>query len=126
MLRWHRRYVTRSFLSGTYVGYHFGSHYTRIGVTRAIVAEKMQKHSPQTLVEAPPGESSTELPARYARLRALDWTGTRDVMFSDATTAVRRWLWVEWVFAIPAHRGAFSKLSGSFKEILLGRLAPAA
>jgi hypothetical protein len=47
-------------------------------------------------------------------------------MFSDATTTVRRWLWVEWVFAIPAHRGAFSKLSGSFKEILLGRLAPAA
>jgi hypothetical protein len=67
-----------------------------------------------------------ELPARYARLRAVDWPGKRDVTFSDAITAVRRWLWVEWVFAIPGHRGPFSKLSGPFKEILLGRLAPAA
>jgi hypothetical protein len=67
-----------------------------------------------------------ELPARYARLRAVDWPGKRDVTFSDAITAVRRWLWVEWVFAIPGHRGAFSKLGGPFKEILLGRLAPSA
>jgi hypothetical protein len=67
-----------------------------------------------------------ELPARHARLRAVDWPGKRDVTFSDAISAVRRWLWVEWVFAIPGHRGAFSKLSGPFKEILLGRLAPAA
>jgi hypothetical protein len=47
-------------------------------------------------------------------------------MFSDATTAVLRWLWVEWVFAIPAHLGASSEFSGSFKEILLCRLTPAA
>jgi hypothetical protein len=27
--------------------------------------------------------------------RAVDWPGKRDVTFSDAITAVRRWLWVE-------------------------------
>jgi hypothetical protein len=40
-----------------------------------------------------------ELPARYTRVRVVDWPGKRDVTFSDAITAVRRWLWVEWVFA---------------------------
>ena len=50
-----------------------------------------------------------ELPARYTRVRVVDWPGKRDVTFSDAITAVRRWLWVEWVFAIPGHREAFSK-----------------
>ena len=67
-----------------------------------------------------------ELPARYARVRVVDWPGKRDVTFSDAITAVRRWLWVEWVFAIPGHREAFSKLGGPFRQILLNGLAPAA
>ena len=53
-----------------------------------------------------------ELPARYRRVRAVDWPGKSDVTFSDAITAVRRWLWVEWVFAIPGHREAFQN-SGS-------------
>jgi hypothetical protein len=67
-----------------------------------------------------------ELPARYARMRVVDWPGKRDVTFSDAITAVRRWLWVEWVFAIPGHRDAFSKLRDPFRQILLNNLAPAA
>jgi len=67
-----------------------------------------------------------ELPSRYARVRVVDWPGKRDVTFSDAITAVRRWLWLEWVFAIPGHRVAFSKLSGPFRQILLNGLAPAA
>ena len=67
-----------------------------------------------------------ELPARYRRVRAVDWPGKRDVTFSDAITAVRRWLWVEWVFAIPGHREAFPKLGGPLRQILLNGLAPAA
>jgi hypothetical protein len=67
-----------------------------------------------------------ELPARYARQRGIDWPGKRDVAFADAITAVRRWLWVEWVFAIPGHRQAFSKLPAPFRQILLNGLAPAA
>ena len=67
-----------------------------------------------------------ELPSQYARVRVVDWPGKRDVTFSDAITAVRRWLWQEWVFAIPGHRMAFSKLRSPFRQILLNGLAPAA
>lgn len=67
-----------------------------------------------------------ELPTRYAGVRVVDWPGKHDVTFSDAITAVRRWLWVEWVFTIPGHREAFSKLRAPFRQILLKGLAPAA
>lgn len=67
-----------------------------------------------------------DLPARWARVRVVDWPGKHDVTFSDAITAVRRWLWLEWVLAIPGHREAFSKLSGPFRQILLNGLAPGA
>jgi hypothetical protein len=68
----------------------------------------------------------TEMPRRYTRARAVDWPGKCDVTFSDAITAVRRWLWVEWVLAIPGHREAFSKLGRPLRQILLNGLAPAA
>ena len=56
------------------------------------------------------------------------WIGraSADVTFSDAITAVRRWLWLEWVLAIPSHRDAFQKLKPGFRRILLNGLAPAA
>jgi DDE superfamily endonuclease len=66
------------------------------------------------------------LPHRYARVRAVDWAGKVDTTFSDAITAVRRWLWVEWVFAIPGYGPAFRKLSRPFRALLLHALAPAA
>lgn len=66
------------------------------------------------------------LPARYAKTRLIDWPGKRDATFSDAITAVRRWFWQEWVFAILGHRQAFSKLRRSFQNMLLYALAPAA
>jgi len=66
------------------------------------------------------------LPARRRVLGLLAWVGKEDVTFSDALTAVRRWLWVEWVFAIPGHATAFSKLSRPFQQLLLAGLAPAA
>jgi hypothetical protein len=65
------------------------------------------------------------LPAKDARVRVVDWPGKRDVTFSDAITAVRRWLWQEWVFAIPGHSEAFQKLPRSFRSLLLSGLAPA-
>jgi DDE superfamily endonuclease len=65
------------------------------------------------------------LPAPSARVRAVDWPGKRDVTFADAITAVRRWLWQEWVFAIPGHREAFQKLPRPFRSLLLSGLAPA-
>ncbi len=68
----------------------------------------------------------SQLPRRYARMRAVEWAGKEDVTFSDAITAVRRWLWLEWVFTIPGHREAFEKLSRPFRCLLLHALAPAA
>jgi hypothetical protein len=68
----------------------------------------------------------SQLPGRYARVRAVDWPGKQDVTFSDAITAVRRWLWLEWVFAIPGYKPAFAKLSRPFRSLLLNALAPAA
>jgi hypothetical protein len=66
-----------------------------------------------------------ELPARYRRVRVVDWLGKDHVTFSDAITAVRRWLWVEWVFSLTGHREAFEKLSGPMRQIVLQGLAPA-
>jgi hypothetical protein len=68
----------------------------------------------------------SQLPRKYARVRAVLWPGKKDVTFSDAITAVRRWLWVEWVFAMPGHNQAFAKLSLPFRSLLLHALAPAA
>jgi hypothetical protein len=68
----------------------------------------------------------SRLPRRYVRVRAVDWAGKQDVTFSDAITAVRRWLWLEWVFAIPGHKEVFAKLSRPFRCLLLHGLAPAA
>ena len=67
-----------------------------------------------------------QMPARYRRVRVIDWIGKKDVTFSDAVTAVRRWLWQEWVFAMPGHHAAFSKLRRPFQAMLLYALAPAA
>jgi DDE superfamily endonuclease len=68
----------------------------------------------------------TLMPKRQARLRYIDWPGKHYVTFSDAITAVRRWLWLEWVFAIPGHDEAFAKLTLPFRQLVLHGLAPAA
>jgi DDE superfamily endonuclease len=65
------------------------------------------------------------LPVRRRLAVVVMWVGKEDVTFSDALTAVRRWLWVEWVFAIPGHGSAFSKLSRPFQQLLLAGLTPA-
>jgi hypothetical protein len=67
-----------------------------------------------------------QLPARRVEGVGLRWPGKTDPTFSDAITAVRRWLWCDWVFATPRHPGAFSKLSRSFKTVLRYALTPAA
>jgi DDE superfamily endonuclease len=67
-----------------------------------------------------------ELPARYRRVHAVAWLRKSDVTFSDAITAVRRYLWVEGVFSLSGHREAFEKLGTPLRQILLQGLAPAA
>ena len=67
-----------------------------------------------------------QLPVRYQRRHAIDWCGKIETTFSDAITAVRRWLWTEWVFATPGHQQAFSKIPRPLKAVLTYALAPAA
>lgn len=66
------------------------------------------------------------LPAKQTRTDFLAWPGKTDRTFSDAMAAVRRWLWVNWVFATPRHHDTFAKLSGPTRAVLLYALAPAA
>jgi DDE superfamily endonuclease len=68
----------------------------------------------------------TELPVRYRRVRVVDWGRKVDVTFSDAITAVRRYLWVEGIFSLSGHREAFQKLGGPLRQIVLQGLAPPA
>ena len=57
---------------------------------------------------------------------AVQWAGKQTTTFSDAITAVRRWLWKEWVFANADQDHAFDKLPEPLQEALLYALAPAA
>lgn len=65
-----------------------------------------------------------QLPARRRRRGLVAWAGKQDVTFSDALTAVRRWLWVEWVFAMPGQATVFAKLRRPFQQLLLAGLTP--
>jgi hypothetical protein len=59
-------------------------------------------------------------------LRAIFWSGTSTVTFSDMFTCVRRALWEPWCFHTLADPQEFSKLSPSLQNIILYALAPAA
>lgn len=67
-----------------------------------------------------------DLPPRWQGQRVLAGAGKVEVTFSDAITAVRRWLWSEWFFAAPTHKDAFTKIPGPLRQALLRGLAPAA
>jgi len=56
----------------------------------------------------------------------VEWAGKQTVTFSDAITALRRWLWTHWVFPRAGHAQTFAKLPQAFQELLLSALAPAA
>jgi hypothetical protein len=65
------------------------------------------------------------LPAakRAGRVR---WPGKEGTTFSDALTAVRRWLWAEWVFPHVDGGPAVQKLPPPLRELIFSALAPAA
>jgi hypothetical protein len=67
-----------------------------------------------------------QLPAEAQGAGGVDWDGKEGVTFSDAITAVRRWLWGNWVFAQGDHAPALAKLPEPLREVLLYALAPAA
>lgn len=67
-----------------------------------------------------------QLPASVKEDWGVLWTGKEVMTFSDAITAVRRWLWSDWVFATGGHDVAFAKLPNTLQEVLLTALTPAA
>jgi hypothetical protein len=66
-----------------------------------------------------------ELPA-YRRVGSIEWPGKAGVTFSDALTAVRRWVWAEGVFARVEGRAAIEKLPAALRAVVYSALAPAA
>jgi len=66
------------------------------------------------------------LPARERSSGRVNWVGKRETTYSDAITAVRRHLWVGWIFERGGHAAAFSKIPRSLRVLLLRALAPAA
>lgn len=56
----------------------------------------------------------------------VDWDGKESDTFSDAISAVRRWLWTHWVFAKAGFADTFAKLPEPLRQTLLYALAPAA
>lgn len=52
---------------------------------------------------------SAQLPTSSTGVPGVRWVGKHEVTFSDAMTAVRRWVWLEWVFVTCGYREAFLK-----------------
>jgi hypothetical protein len=60
------------------------------------------------------------------RAGSVEWPGKAGVSFSDALSAVRRWLWEEGVLREAGAGTAVEKLPGAVRELLLSALATAA
>jgi hypothetical protein len=65
------------------------------------------------------------LPPEAQEEAGVDWEGKATVTFSDAITAVRRWLWTDWVFATAGQDAPFAKLPEPLRRSILYSLAPA-
>jgi hypothetical protein len=113
--RWHIETTFEEMRSG------FGLETTRGWTQRTVLRVAPCLFGLYTVVAA----LDVQLPARRRAGAVVAWPGKQDVTFSDALTAVRRWLWVDWVFAIPGHGQAFSKLTRPLQQVLLAGLTPA-
>jgi hypothetical protein len=60
------------------------------------------------------------------RSGSVCWPGKSHGTFSDALTAVRRWLWTAWVFPQAGAATAIQQLPEPLRNLLLTALAPAA
>ncbi len=66
------------------------------------------------------------MPATSRHLRQRNWIGKRATTLSDMIISVRRYLWVEWVFAQVPGGGAVQKLPRPIRKLLDFGLAQAA
>jgi hypothetical protein len=67
-----------------------------------------------------------QLPALWKNQTAIQWVGKSDRTFSDMLTAVRRWLWFDWVFVTLDKNGELQQLRGELKDTLMYCVAQAA
>lgn len=66
------------------------------------------------------------LPTQKTESASVNWHGKNTITFSDAITAVRRWLWTDWVFETSGDAGALRTIGRQVREVILYALAPAA
>lgn len=66
------------------------------------------------------------VPCSIAARSRVRWVNKDTITFSDAIAAVRRWIWVDWIFETTGHKATFTKLSTGLRETLLRALAAAA
>lgn len=66
-----------------------------------------------------------ELPEER-RVGGVEWPGKQGVTFTDALSAVRRWLWSDWVFAQADEDRAIQELPDPIREVVFSALATAA
>ena len=59
------------------------------------------------------------------RSGSVGWPGKATVTFSDALTAVRRWLWADSIFAQAGGDRSVAKLPAPLRELIFSALAPA-
>lgn len=57
------------------------------------------------------------------RCGGVAWPGKAGITFSDALTAVRRWLWEEWLFPQASGEPVIQKLPEPLRDIILSGLA---
>ena len=67
-----------------------------------------------------------QLPTRRRCSFSVCWPGKTDTAFSDAISAVRRRLWVDWAFVMYGQNDTFTKLPGPLRKLLLFALTQAA
>ncbi len=65
------------------------------------------------------------LSTRWKEVQGIQWIGKDTTTFSDVITAVRRWLWTEWVFEKVCVTVPFSKLPAPFRRTVLAAVTAA-
>jgi hypothetical protein len=65
------------------------------------------------------------LSTRWRTVQGVQWIGKDTTTFSDAITAVRRWLWTEWIFETTLASVGFSKLPAPFRRTVLAAVTAA-
>lgn len=66
------------------------------------------------------------LPRSARSCAPVAWAGKRHVAFSDAVTAVRRWLWRRWIFDMAHPKRGLSQNPRTLRNLIFDAAAPAA